>query len=348
MEALTLRELDDVLLELGVRRDRISIATNLPEIYREVVLHFDRRNQSERLLVAARRANPDSPELYLIAQQFDLAMRLPEGAQEQSGLEAILRPANPFLNVRDWLEKAAAAEHRVCVVNTPEPNGTGFLIGPDTVLTNYHVVERVIKGEVQPEDVSVTFDFELLAGSPGHFQGTSFKLITPDWLVDHSPYSPHDGRSQLVAADISPDQLDYAVLRVAGAPGNAQVGGAASLSKEPRPRGSFTLPGNPHDFAANPGMIIIQRPGFADRLQLAIETSAYLGQNRSGTRVFYRTNTENGSSGSPCFDMNWNLIALHNGHIPEFNLLRKANTGIPAAAIHQRLTGRNKWQGITA
>jgi hypothetical protein len=45
--------------------------------------------------------------------------------------------------------------------------------------------------------------------------------------------------------------------------------------------------------------------------------------------------------------MNWNLIALHNGHIPEFNVVRKANTGIPAAAIRQRLTERNKWQTIT-
>lgn len=344
MEALTLRELDDVLLELGIKRERISIATNLPEIYREVVLHFDRRDQADRLLSGARRANPDSPELFLIAQQFGLAMELPKG--DTSGLEAILRPGNPFLNISEWLKKAAAVEHRICVVNTPEPNGTGFLIGPDTVLTNYHVVEQVIKGEVPPEQVTLTFDFQLLADGTGQFQGTTFQLVTPEWVVDYSPYSIHDGYSQLVTADIPPDQLDYAVLRVAGQPGNATVGGAASLAQEPRPRGWFQLPEQPHDFNANPGMMIVQRPGFAERLQLVIETQAYIKQNGRGTRVFYHTNTDKGASGSPCFDMDWNLIALHNGHVPELNLVYKANSGIPAALIRQLLTEREKWQLI--
>jgi hypothetical protein len=41
------------------------------------------------------------------------------------------------------------------------------------------------------------------------------------------------------------------------------------------------------------------------------------------------------------------LIALHNGHIPELNLVREVNTGIPAAAIRQRLTEGGKWQAIT-
>lgn len=346
MEALILRELDDVLLELGVKRERISIATNLPEIYREVVLHFDRRNQAARLLGGARRANPDSPELFLIAQQFGLAMGLPEGGQDPSGLEAILRPSNPFLDVGEWMKKAAAVEHRVCVVNTPEPNGTGFLIGADTVLTNYHVVERVINGEVPPEQVTVTFDFELLADGTGEFGGTTFQLVTPEWVVDYSPYSVHDGRSQLVTADIPPDQLDYAVLRVVGLPGKATVGGSASLAQEPRPRGWFRLPEKAHDFNANPGMMIVQRPGFAQRLQLVIETQAYIKQNGRGTRVFYHTNTDKGASGSPCFDMDWNLIALHNGYVPELNLVRKANSGIPAAAIRHLLTWREKWQLI--
>jgi len=62
-----------------------------------------------------------------------------------------------------------------------------------------------------------------------------------------------------------------------------------------------------------------------------------IGTNTSATRVRHRTNTQAGSSGSPCFDRNWNLIALHHygdakyGHAPLFN------QGIPIAAIRKQI-----------
>jgi V8-like Glu-specific endopeptidase len=59
------------------------------------------------------------------------------------------------------------------------------------------------------------------------------------------------------------------------------------------------------------------------------------------TRVRYRTNTEGGSSGSPCFDADWNLIALHHLGDPNFST-PTYNQGIPFTAIVDLLEKREK------
>ena len=57
--------------------------------------------------------------------------------------------------------------------------------------------------------------------------------------------------------------------------------------------------------------------------------------NANRSRVRYSTNTESGSSGSPCFDQNWNLVALHHGGDPNFDVGHRPefNEGIPVDAI---------------
>ncbi len=52
----------------------------------------------------------------------------------------------------------------------------------------------------------------------------------------------------------------------------------------------------------------------------------------------YRTNTQLGSSGAPCFDMDWNLVALHHSGEAEFS--PTYNEGIPIAAVSALLRKR--------
>ena len=49
-------------------------------------------------------------------------------------------------------------------------------------------------------------------------------------------------------------------------------------------------------------------------------------------RVTYTTNTEGGSSGSPVFTMDWQLVAIHHYGVEGVN-----NVGIPMAAIWETL-----------
>ena len=51
----------------------------------------------------------------------------------------------------------------------------------------------------------------------------------------------------------------------------------------------------------------------------------------------YRTNTEHGSSGSPCFDGDWALTALHHSGDPDFSRSADYNEGIPIEAIRAHM-----------
>jgi hypothetical protein len=125
--------------------------------------------------------------------------------------------------------------------------------------------------------------------------------------------------------------LDYALIRLDKPAGTEPVGGKGEPSSR---RGWLTLPKKTYDFRPNTPLFIMEHPQ-GSPLQLALDTDGVIGVNQNGTRVFYRTNTMAGSSGSPCFDQNWNLIALHHSGDPNFDPAHKPtyNEGIPASAI---------------
>lgn len=100
-------------------------------------------------------------------------------------------------------------------------------------------------------------------------------------------------------------------------------------------------------FAAKMAIIIAQHPD-GDPLKLALDTDAIdqerdhtLGLRPGGMRVRYATNTLGGSSGSPCFDFDWNLISLHHYGDTSYNQPRY-NQGIPIGPIRARLEQTGK------
>jgi V8-like Glu-specific endopeptidase len=71
-------------------------------------------------------------------------------------------------------------------------------------------------------------------------------------------------------------------------------------------------------------------------MKLALDTQAVIGLNGNGTRIRYRTNTDPGSSGSPVFTMDWDIVALHHYGDPNWqNAL--FNQGVPIELIRQRI-----------
>ncbi len=71
-------------------------------------------------------------------------------------------------------------------------------------------------------------------------------------------------------------------------------------------------------------------------MKLAMDTQAVIGRNKNATRILYRTNTEPGSSGSPCFTLDWNLVALHHYGDPCWQA-PKFNQGVPIELIRRRI-----------
>jgi hypothetical protein len=54
---------------------------------------------------------------------------------------------NGPVEVERWLDGLGRAARMVCRVEVPGGGGTGFVIGPDLVLTSLHVVEGLLRGD---------------------------------------------------------------------------------------------------------------------------------------------------------------------------------------------------------
>lgn len=215
------------------------------------------------------------------------------------------------------------------------PVGTGFLVGPDTLLTNYHVLRTVIEGPDKPADVRFRFGYKKLKNLEVSL-GQLAELQPNDWLIDYSPYSESERIGKPDQALPTEDELDYALVRLSGALGRDPVDPATPGSPV---RGWVRLPTTDPPLYPNMPLLILQHPRAAP-LKLGIDTKGVIGENANHTRVRYATNSEAGSSGSPCFDMDWGLVALHHYGDPAFNHPRY-NQGIPIRMIRERLV-RNK------
>jgi hypothetical protein len=266
--------------------------------------------------------------------------------QHYAGLEQIVDDTNPMLDFSEWVTRAARVEGRVCRIDlNGKPKGTGFLVGPNAVLTNYHVLESVIADPKLLPKVKGRFDYkQLKTGNKENPDVTTLAgtLFGAARILDSSPPTPGEAAGNPEAEDATTEQLDYALVELDGAPGEQPVAVAGAAADGPK-RGWIRVPDTDDTDPFQPGfpVLIAQHPD-GEPLRLAIDRKGMIGPNDSRTRVKYTTNTKPGSSGSPCFDRNWNLIALHHFGDKKYVKNPRFNQAVPVAAIRQRLADRNQ------
>lgn len=188
-------------------------------------------------------------------------------------------------------------------------------MAPDVVLTNYHVVEAVIKNQgYSPRAIRVRFDYKVKADGISLNSGKTYRLAQ-EWLVDSSPYSARDLEIR-PSADSADDELDYAFLRIDGRPGDDPVGGD---TQDPKPvaRRWISPLRTAIDFTTQRAIYIVQHPD-GKPMQVAIDSDSVLGMNAAKNRLHYTTTTDFGSSGSPCFSADWEWVALHHAGDPKY------------------------------
>lgn len=336
-KAFTVQRLRELFaIRLDRRLEDYSLGADYKEIVFDVIMAAEAEGWTAELVVAARQSNPGNAALQAFAERVQLGSSLPT-------LERIVKADNPFLDVERFRTRLGEIEAQVCRIEIPTPRGTaygtGFLIGPDLVITNHHVMDVVISGQVPPEAVVFRFDYKRLSDAVVT-EGTIVRLAPGDWLVDGSPPSRVDAERAPKSGVPKPDELDYAIVRLDGSPGSHPVGGKA----DPKAPARGWIDGRtPVAAAPDSPLLIMQHPSAAP-LKLALDMRAVIGQNANGTRLTYNVNTEGGSSGAPCFDANWDLVALHHSGDPDFDPGHQAayNEGIPFGAILQLLEARGK------
>lgn len=311
-----------------------STNDSIPNIVLNLLGRADRDGWSAQLLDSMRAAQPTNQKLMLFAQQFELSPATPATRD----LELLIKQGDLFLDVVAWRSALARAEAQICRVERDNgvAMGTGFLLGPGVVMTNYHVMEDVITGTVKPDRIGLRFDYKVLSDGIVVNPGQVYRLDAV-WDIAHSPYSNLDTQVAPVGVP-GTDKLDYALLRVDGTPGADPATGSRGADVMAPPRGFVPIPPGTHDWNTRTDLMILQHPdGLPLKLAMRSDAvTAVLSPNGTPTRVRYVTRTEPGSSGSPCFDMQWNLVALHHSGDPKYaklNVKPDWNEGVPLAAI---------------
>lgn len=191
--------------------------------------------------------------------------------------------------------------------------GTGVLIAPDLVLTNYHVLSQAV---IDTEDLAAKAKTVLC----------EFGFVSQEHA---SPVSPDtftvDPSKPLVAAS-PPQQLDYALLRV-----EPKITGAAYAHINP-----VHLPAISPPLKEKDGLNVLQHPA-GNVMQISLSASGVVQVDPVRGRVWYVNRTQGGSSGSPCFNSEWQMVALHHASMSRgFGSVRE---GILLPAILAEISG---------
>lgn len=259
---------------------------------------------------------------------------------ENLGLEAVHRPQDGMPEIDAQIRVFESARDRVAKIEKyGNAAGTGVLVGPDLLLTAFHVLGH--DTDLPSVDgVVAIFDFinSAHAMTPAE---TGMPVGVAAYLDGSPPRDEELQPSALISSGVTsgaqPPRLDFALLRLEDlAPGTTSKDGSVY------PRGFYTLSTNMYSFDSTALLYAVQHP-MGGPMRVTPVTQARL--NQATTRVQYMTNTLKGSSGSPIINPQGRLVAIH--HFSEG--LR--GQGIPiyaiAAAIHNGPMATELQQGGT-
>jgi endonuclease G, mitochondrial len=188
----------------------------------------------------------------------------------------------------NYLARGARAARSVARIAIRELNGrlagwgTGFLIAPNVLMTNHHVLSDAswaMRSEAQ-------FQFE--RDIDGQQMEAAIFPLEPQKLFFSSP------------------SLDFTVVGVAP---RAQNSESPLLAY-----GFLPLVGTVGKVTEGEWLTIIQHPN-GDLKQVCVRENRFI--KRTDDVLWYSTDTVGGSSGSPVFNNDWFVVALHHSGIPE-------------------------------
>ena len=208
---------------------------------------------------------------------------------EQLALDTLERVlAGNELQPVNYLERGAIAARAVARIQIRQPNGraygwgTGFLIAPQVLITNNHV----LPSQDWAVYSSAQFDYETdLQDRP---TGPVDFALNPQQLFYTSP------------------ELDFTIVAVAA----RSTDGEQNLEQF----GWLPLLGTPGKSFEGEWLTIVQHPS-GERKQLCVRENRLI--KKSEDVLWYSTDTLGGSSGSPVYNNDWFVVALHHSGIPE-------------------------------
>ena len=355
-EYFTIEELDQMLyIRLEKRRvEDFAPRADIAYLSFRILQSSNMQGWDDELINALIAERPSKTQLLRVAMDRGISMNMYDETSQKklsrASLETLVNN-EPNFNPSQILEGISKNKRCVCRVQVSHKGvsnyGTGFLVGADRLLSNYHVFERVIKDRTAAKGVTCKFDFEIGADGMTINQGLEIGLASDvDPILAFSEYGPGDtaGSADIDGIEWPADKLDYALVKLEREIGNEAFGpnaeDVALLSDRQEARGWIKVPQNAPDLSKGQHMFIFQHPN-KQPIKVNIGLSKVEGTDKNGNRVRYQINTEHGSSGSPCFDHKFDWSAIHNMGDPDWH--GPYNQGIPAVRVVADLIR----QGIT-
>ena len=311
-----------------LRLDEIAESKATKVAADNLIEYFEEQGDLSTLILALNQSRPRNPDVqYLVgrlqdflqqqlilnpqtANAIEFPFELPKFDPAFSSdvqLESFLPRQLSYEADVGQLSRGLKLADAVCKISFTDhgTTGTGVLIAPDLVLTNYHVLSR------QPVDLatlnesakSIQFEFGCVSEeadipvAPECFA----TLETPRPIVACSP----------------PAELDYALLRV-----------------EPKIARSRYQPviikPQVATLKKKDSLNLLQHPE-GSVMQISLSNSGVV--QTQGNRVWYVNRTSGGSSGAPCFNEDWELVALHHASMSRgFGSIREGVLLMPITA----------------
>ncbi|MEU4039748.1 serine protease [Streptomyces collinus] len=190
------------------------------------------------------------------------------------------------LQAWSFLPRGARAARTVARISTREngrelPLATGFLVSPSLLMTNHHVLP----------------DAETA--------GQCFAEFDAQVTVDNTPQPATRLEFDAYAFFVADQRLDYALVLVAPGPDRRPPGETFGWNR----------------LSVQPGKLVIGEPvnviGHPMGRLKEIAVRDNMLQVRLDDFLQYRTDTEPGNSGSPVFNDQWEVVALHHSGVPK-------------------------------
>lgn len=197
------------------------------------------------------------------------------------GLEGIVGDDNLQSSV--FLERGAEAARSVCcILKNGRRIGTGFLVAPRVLMTNAHVIAD--KDEASSGAAEFNYEDKLIG--VGLEQSIAFKL-RPDELFISSPEQELDYTLVAVESTSDSEKLEqFSFLRLNGSVGKVLRGERLNIIQHPN---------------GAPKSVVLRQNRFTALLE---------------NFMHYEGDTKWGSSGSPVFNDQWQVVCLHHGSVP--------------------------------
>jgi hypothetical protein len=227
------------------------------------------------------------------------------GPVDDVELQSWLQPPPDFFDV-GFLKRGIERASGICRIELKVGRkGTGFLIAPDLLLTNYHVFKLLPTDDLQNNIAQATIRFGALTAAGGdEAKGHVVSVATKEPLSS-SPV----------------EQLDYVLLR---------LDPAVKIIE-----GISALPFEVNKPALHSGLNILQHPG-GKALMIALSANGVTGVYDDSGLFQYVTNAAGGSSGSPCFDDYWNVVGIH--HAERSRIFGAIREGILFGHVHKAVS----------